>query len=88
MLPRKGVSLKIRSGPATPMTRMGFAPACKAVRRGVLGFGVAASEPGPRLGERIEWVVQLTISSYVNAFDESLNWNIFFEEGVLFAAGL
>jgi hypothetical protein len=70
------------------MTRMGFAPACKAVRRGVLGFGVAASEPGPRLGERIEWVVQLTISSYVNAFDESLNWNIFFEEGVLFAAGL
>jgi hypothetical protein len=52
MLPTKGVSLKILSGPATPMTRMGFAPACKAVRRGVLGFGVAASEPGPRLGER------------------------------------
>jgi hypothetical protein len=52
MLPMKAVSLKILSGPATPMTRMGFAPACKAVRRGVLGFGVAASEPGPRLGER------------------------------------
>jgi hypothetical protein len=32
-------------------------------------------------------VVQLTISSYVNTFDGSLNWNIFFEEGVLFAAG-
>jgi hypothetical protein len=29
----------------------------------------------------IEWVVQLTISSYVNAFDGSLTGNFFFEEG-------
>jgi hypothetical protein len=45
MLPRKQVSLKIRNGAATPMTRTGLAPACWAVRGSVLGFGVPQVNP-------------------------------------------